>query len=409
MSGARPSRIVGDVNITDLLNRRQGSAPVRTPSVRREAWLGWAAYTCAVHVQLLALAVVRLGPVLLGAQIVLLGTTLASALLSVVHDAGHSEFSGRPWVNVLAVHVAVPIGLWVSQYRVKHRVHHNQANVYAVDESTRPHPLLRVHPQAPLRPWHRLQHLYAPALYAFAWVGDARSQIRFLRTGIAGTSRVGTFRTRAISYAAEKALTVALLLPYVLLAGPVRFVVDGAGVLAVASLFAALVLIAGHVNVGLVDAPEATFVSRAFSATAAFSTTSPWMRRVSGGLTHHQVHHLRPHAPRSTFSTLHTDLIAPMAVERRLPLIEFPTLTAAVAGHFRRLRQLGVNGSDDSPSPIPPPRSLLTNVATTFRPDARRTDFPRGLRASSICARDPRREWHPTRSSSRHRDRCCRS
>ncbi|HVX69258.1 MAG TPA: fatty acid desaturase [Mycobacteriales bacterium] len=311
------------------------------PSARREAWLGWATYTTAVHVQLLGLAVLRPGAGLRFAQIVLLAATLASALLSVVHDAGHSEFSRRPWVNVVAAQAAVPMGLWVSQYRVKHRIHHGQANVYDVDEATTPHPLLRVHPQAPGRPWHRYQHLYAPALYALAWVGDLRSQVRFLRTGRVGSGHVGTLRTRAVSYAAEKGLTVALLLPYALVAGPARFGGSVAAVVALASLFAALVLIAGHVNIGIIDDPAATFVSRAFNTTAAFATASPWMRRLTGGLTHHHVHHLRPHAPRSTFPALHTELVTPMAAEHGLPMIEFPTLGAAIAGHFRELRRLG--------------------------------------------------------------------
>ncbi|HVT64883.1 MAG TPA: fatty acid desaturase [Mycobacteriales bacterium] len=329
------------MRIADLISRSED----RAPSVRREAWLNWSAYAAAVHGQLLGLALLHLGAGFLFIQIVGVAATLASALLSVVHDAGHSEFSRRPWVNVLAAQVAVPMGLWVSQYRIKHRAHHQQANVYGVDEATTPHPLLRVHPQAACRPFHRYQHLYAPALYALAWVGDMRSQVRFLRTGQAGTERVGTLRSRSASYVAEKALTMSLLLPYALLAGPARFAAIIGGVILTASLFAALVLIAGHVNTGLADDPSASFVERAFMTTVAFSTTSPLMRRLTGGLTHHHVHHLRPHAPRSAFATMHSDLIVPMAAEKGLPVIEFPTLGAAIAGHFRELRALGADAT----------------------------------------------------------------
>jgi linoleoyl-CoA desaturase len=332
------------MKIIDFVSRSDD----RAPSVRREAWINWAVYAGAVHLQLLGLALLHLGPGLRFIQIVLLAATLASALLSVIHDAGHSEFSRRRWVNVLAAQVAVPMGLWVNQYRIKHRAHHQQANVYGVDEATTPHPLLRVHPQAPCRPFHRYQHLYAPALYALAWVGDVRSQVRFLRTGVAGAERVGTVRSRAASYAAEKALTMALLLPYALVAGPARFAGTLVGVILMASLFAALVLIAGHFNVGLVDDPEATFVERAFMTTVAFSTTSPLMRRLTGGLTHHHVHHLRPHTPRSAFAKMHSELIVPMAAEKGLPLIEFPTLGAAIAGHFRELRALGADATATS-------------------------------------------------------------
>ncbi len=328
------------VSIRRRASRRQ---PARKPTARREAWRGWAGYAAAVHLQLLGLAVLRLGPGLVVAQVVVLAATLASALLSVVHDAGHSEFSRRPWVNVVAAQTAVPMGLWIGQYRVKHRVHHSQANVYPVDESTTPHPLLRVHPLSALRPWHRLQHLYAPALYALAWVGDLRSQVRYLLSGRAGDTVTGTLRSRASSYVAEKALTVALLLPYVALAGAARSLTIGAAVLGLASLFAALVLIGGHVNVGLADTPDAAFVERIFATTAAFSTTSPWMRRLTGGLTHHHVHHLRAHAPRSSFDSLHRELVVSTAEQHQLSLVEFPSLGALVVGHFRRLRELGVD------------------------------------------------------------------
>jgi linoleoyl-CoA desaturase len=326
----------------------------KVSNARREAWLGWASYAAAVHLQLMALAFVRLGPAVTALQVVLLGVTLASALLSVVHDAGHSEFSRRPWVNVLAAQIAVPIGLWVGQYRIKHRVHHNQSNVYAVDESTVPHPLLRVHPLTPRRSWHRFQHMYAPALYAVAWVGDLRSQVRYLRTGMAGTESFGTPRTRAVSYVSEKLLTAAVLMPYILIAGPVRAAIIGVGAVCVASLAAALVLIAGHVNLGLEERADAMFIARTFTTTAAFATDSPWMRRLTGGLTHHHVHHLRPHAARSTFAALQVDVIAPMAIERDLPLVEFPTLRAAIAGHFRQLRELGAGSvAGDLLEPIP--------------------------------------------------------
>lgn len=308
----------------------------------REAWLGWAAYAVAVHAQLVALVLLRPHGFVLAAAVVLLGATLASALLSVVHDAGHNEFDAkRDWVNNGAVHLAVPTGLWVAQYRTKHRTHHKQANVFPVDESTRPHPLLRVHAGAPLRRWHRGQHVYAPALYALAWLGDVRSQLSFLRTGVAGAVRDDCPRDRLRSFALEKLCTAAVLSPYVLIAGPVRFALVAAAVMSVTSLLAALVLLVGHVNVGVVDEPGAPFLRQVLTSTTAFSTSSPWLRRLTGGLTHHQVHHLRPHAPRSTFSQLHTELIVPMSRQQGVPLLEFPSLRSALAGHFRMMRQLG--------------------------------------------------------------------
>lgn len=148
-------------------------------------------------------------------------------------------------------------------------------------------------------------------------------------------------RARLRSFLAEKVTTALVLLPYVLATGPSRIALVLAGALTVASLLAALVLLVGHVNVGVTDEPGAPFLRQVLTSTVAFSTSSVWLRRLTGGLTHHQVHHLRPHAPRSAFAQLHVEMVVPTAQERSLPVHEFPTLRSAVVGHFRTMRELG--------------------------------------------------------------------
>jgi linoleoyl-CoA desaturase len=75
--------------------------------------------------------------------------------------------------------------------------------------------------------------------------------------------------------------------------------------------------------------------------TASFSTSSPVMPWLTGGMTHHLAHHLRPTAPRAELPALHRTIVPEVVAEFGLPLVEYPTVQAAVKGHWQRLRELG--------------------------------------------------------------------
>ncbi len=111
-----------------------------------------------------------------------------------------------------------------------------------------------------------------------------------------------------------------------------------------ASLIAAVVLVVGHINEGLTPSSEPP--GRAWAAylvrtTASFSTNSRAMRWLTGGMTHHLAHHLRPVAVRSELPRLHETVVRDVVASTGLTHVEFPSLHQAVAGHWRRLRELG--------------------------------------------------------------------
>jgi len=70
---------------------------------------------------------------------------------------------------------------------------------------------------------------------------------------------------------------------------------------------------------------------------------------LTGGMTHHLAHHLRPAAARQQLPMIHVRTATALAAEAAEPLRDFPTLLAAVRGHGTRLRELG---RSDRPSPI---------------------------------------------------------
>jgi linoleoyl-CoA desaturase len=286
-------------------------------------------------------------PLLLVALAVPLGLTLAIATLTVLHDAGHRQFARRDWPNILAVQTAAPFGLWAGHWGLKHRVHHKLSQVYPVDEATRSASFIRLHPEAPLRPVHRYQHLYTWFFYSLAWIGELKSQLTYLSTGVVtGLDSVPPFRRRLASFLGEKALALLILLPYALALGVGHLALVMLPAMFVGSVFTALVLVVGHINVGLEPEPGTPVGGRAWAAhlvrtTASFSLHNRATRWLTGGMTHHLAHHLRPTALRSELPRLQVTTVADVVATSGLPEVVYPSFTSAVHHHYLRLRELG--------------------------------------------------------------------
>ena len=316
---------------------------VRFPARRRwEPWRDWAVIVVAMHSALLF--VVLADPHGVGIALAAVPVSLAFTVgtLTVLHDAGHRMFSSRPWVNAVAVQLAAPGGLWSGHWAMKHRVHHKFSQIYPYDESTHSSSLLRLHPSAPVTAPVRYQHRYAWAIYCLAWVGEFRSQLHFLRTGEIGGLERTPVKARARSFLAEKALCAVVLSGYAVALGVGRVLLLLVFAETYTSILAALVLAVGHINQGLVatEDPEISWADNLVLSTASFSTGSTLERWLSGGMTLHLAHHLRPVALRSELPELHRTVVQQVATRTGLPVVEFSTFRAAVMGHRKRLREL---------------------------------------------------------------------
>lgn len=324
----------------------QGQSFVKKlPRQRWEPWRDWAVITVVTHATLLSICLLQLRSSWLVLASLPLSACFAVGTLTVLHDAGHRMFGRRAWPNVIAVQTATPLGLWVGHWGRKHRVHHKLPQVYMLDEATRASGMVRLHPSAPYRTVHRWQHLYIWPLYGITWMGELRSQLTFLRSGEVIGDGVTGRRERVTSFIAEKLLCAAVLLPYALLLGAERTTVLFLLALTGASVLTALVLVVGHINMGLQPTsgppPVRCWKAHLMRTTASFNTSSRLVRGLTGGMTHHHVHHLRPLALRSEFPHLHETVVRRVASESGLTVSEYATFTAAFVGHARRLRELG--------------------------------------------------------------------
>lgn len=322
---------------------------------RVEPWRDWAILTIINHGLLLVVALSRPAwPWLLMAALPL-GMGLATATLTVLHDAGHRRLSRHAWLNVLAVQTAAPIGLWVGHWTLKHRVHHRVTQVYPLDDSTRSSGLVRLHPGAPRWSVHRFQHVYAWALYGLAWVGELRSQLTFVRTGSLEGIDAPRWSARATSFLLEKGVCALVLTLYALLMGLPSLTILLLVSMTLGSVIAAVVLVVGHINTGLLPACSAPQGRQEWSAhlvrtSASFRTESRIARWMTGGMTHHLAHHLRATAPRGQLPTLHTTAVADVVAASGAALVEYPTFASAVRGHWRVLHSLGRTGTVTYPA-----------------------------------------------------------
>lgn len=312
---------------------------------RGEPWRDWLALAAFNHAVLLVIAFTHPAEFWLLPGALILGAGLATATLTVLHDAGHLRFSRRRWPNVCAVHSAAPVGLWVAQWTLKHRVHHRVTQVYPLDDATRASGLVRLHPAAPRRGIHRWQHWYAWGLYGLAWAGELRSQVTYLRSGLVDRTDTPNTARRLLSFVGEKTLCLLALTPYIWLMGAGRLALLLLAAMTVASVIAALATVVGHITMDIeppaTTPAAATWPAHIVHTTASFSIESRAARWLTGGLTHHLAHHLRPAAPRSALPELHRTVITEVAHQVGLEPVVYPGMAIAIRSHAQRLRALG--------------------------------------------------------------------
>lgn len=97
-----------------------------------------------------------------------LGLSIAAVGMSIQHDANHSAYSKRRWVNRLFGATLDVMGVCSHVWRPKHNVgHHTFTNVEGIDYDLDFGALARLTARQPHRSWHRYQHLYLWFFYGF--------------------------------------------------------------------------------------------------------------------------------------------------------------------------------------------------------------------------------------------------
>lgn len=284
---------------------------------------------------------------------VLLGVGVAGVGFAVAHDALHGAYSRNPLVNkVLGLSFDL-FGANGYMWKITHNViHHTYTNIHGVDEDLSVSPLLRLSPEAPLKPVHRWQHLYAFLAYSTStlfWV-FVKDYKYFLQKDL------GPYQDKKHPPAEVASLVVMKLVYYgwsivvpllVLDLAWWQFLIGYLAMHLTAGTILGIVFQLAHVVEGtehpLPDehgAMEEAWMVHEMETTSNFARDNRLLSWYVGGLNFQVEHHLFPRV-----CSVHYPAISRIveAVARRNGVVynSQPTFRAAVRSHYVMLRRFG--------------------------------------------------------------------
>lgn len=285
---------------------------------------------------------------------VLMGIGEAGVGMSIMHDGAHGSYSSKKWLNKLAASTMFLLGSNTFNWKVQHNVkHHTFTNIYHYDSDISTKAVIRLCENAPLKKYHRYQHIYAFPLYGlmtFARLfGEINTLLELGKERLIGGHKVnlGVELSKLIT---TKIVYFAVILGLPLLLTDFAFWQILTGFLVmhiVAGMIMSTVFQMAHVVEGAYQPlpdknniiPTEWHVHQ-LRATADFGRRNGLLSWYIGGLDHQIEHHLF-----QNISHVHYHSIAPIveqtAKEYGLSYNRKPTFLHALASHYRRLRSLG--------------------------------------------------------------------
>lgn len=287
--------------------------------------------------------------------VLIMGFGLAGIGLSVMHDANHGAYSGRPWVNTLVGYSLNVVGANVFNWKMQHNVlHHSYTNVHNEDEDIDSRGVLRLSPHSNLKYMHRFQFIYAWFLYGLmtiVWMvtKDFIRILRYQKNGLIKKHKANIKREWCIlivtkifytGYIFIIPLLVTSLLWWQILIG--FFMMHY-----LAGFVLAIIFQPAHVVEGttfpLPDEHrtlETSWAIHQLTTTTNFGNNSRWFSWYVGGLNFQIEHHLFPNVCHVHYRKI-AGIVKETAREFGLPYKSFKTFLGALAGHARLLKDLG--------------------------------------------------------------------
>lgn len=282
----------------------------------------------------------------------LLGFTLAGIGFNVMHDACHGSYSSKKWINYTMGLSLNCLGGNSFIWKMKHNiVHHTYTNVDGIDDDIAKLPLLRQCVSQKKMKMHRYQHIYSVLVYglsSFLWV-FLTDFMKYFGKKIY-TTKITKIETKEhVIFWMSKAL---YLFFYVAL--PIYFVgvlpwfigftmmhlVKGF-VLAIVFQLAHVVELTHFVDANdQVQKIEQEWAIHQVITTADFATRNKIITWFVGGLNFQIEHHLFPKVSHVHYPRI-SRFVKEICEEYGVPYANYPTMTAAVASHFRFMKRLG--------------------------------------------------------------------
>ena len=286
--------------------------------------------------------------------VVAMGFSKAGIGMSVMHDALHGSYSKNKRVNQWIGYTTYMVGANPSVWKIQHNLlHHTYTNIHGLDEDIDDKAIIRLSEHAPLRWFHRYQHIYGMFLYGgmtlLMTVNDLFKLLRYRRKGFVKkqSMRFGQEFTKLIAtkifyffFILGLPMLVTALTWWQVLLGFLLMHLIAGYVLSIIFQMAHIVEGAHQPLPADDNAMENTWAIHQLETTANFARHNRILNWYVGGLNFQVEHHLFPHICHVHYRQL-SDIVRKTAEDFQLPYHMNPSFRYALRSHLRTLRSLG--------------------------------------------------------------------
>jgi linoleoyl-CoA desaturase len=282
----------------------------------------------------------------------ILGIASFFLIVNCAHDASHGRLTRFPVLNSSLLLISFGLlGIDGQLWSLRHlSAHHPHTNIVDQDPDSVANPFLRLSPHHPWHPWFRFQHLYAPLLYALAFLHTAFFQDfeHLIAKPLPYLQRIRSHRVAIMRMASVKIgyLSLFLLLPWLTADIPLPWLVLGLFTQQVAaSLVFVSTICLNHYVMETTFYPkdaknvEGHHLRHQLLASADWYPTSRFWCAVMGGANAHTAHHLFPGLSHRHYHWV-SEIIQEFCDRHALPYNSF-SFAEGLSSHFCFLRTLG--------------------------------------------------------------------
>ncbi len=290
---------------------------------------------------------------------VLMGVVLASIGFNVMHDACHGSYSSKKWVNELFGYSLNALGGNAFIWKFKHNIiHHTYTNVDGVDDDIARSPILRQCSTQTWKPAHKFQHIYVVFLYAIsslAWVAYLDFDKYFKRRVNTTSMQKMDVKEHVIFWFSKLLYAAFYIAIPIWVVGAGKWAIGYVTMELVLGFVLAIVFQLAHVveetefeHAGVEPLHiENEWAAHQVKTTSNFAPKNKIISWLTGGLNFQVEHHLFPRISHVHYPAL-SKIVEKKCKEHQLPYNSIATMRAAIASHFRMLKQLGKSSVSSS-------------------------------------------------------------
>jgi linoleoyl-CoA desaturase len=283
-----------------------------------------------------------------------MGIGTAGIGMSVMHDANHAAYSTNQMVNRWVGLTMNMIGADSYNWKIKHnKLHHVFTNIYGKDEDINSRAILRFAFAAPLKGYHRFQHIYAWFFYLLMSLSmvflDIPKRFYYRKKGITNIS-LSVFRKSLAWLILSKSIYFFVILVLPVLVTPLLWwqVLIGFFILHFTTgMILSVVFQMAHVVEGPAQTlPDAkgrindTLLVHQLRSSCDFSRNNKLLSWYVGGLNFQTEHHLFPRICHIHYPVI-SKIVETTTREYNMPYFVFDSFGAAIRSHYQTLKKLG--------------------------------------------------------------------